>query len=579
MLAYDLYLGNKDTTSNIVKYEKPIKKIFVNNNNIEIDKKTLDEYGSKISDSCRILQESLTMPLNTSDFSLLNLPDRRTSTNQPNPYVEIHGNLSKIKSQCILSLVIQKSSNDKENVLKATYDILNDKPSIETNKDIQLRIDTKNYCIPSEGKKLLFEKYIESAILTKEGTFTASIFTKVANKFFRFAKTTITDLPKKDIRKQNFSLYLLPTTSTIEYINSKKNSKVIQNFIDSFGNSATSYAFESTKNVKFLSFYDKAFTINCKRDTDFYKNLGIGQESFQYIFLPADQIFAIAGFKWIFTDLNDKNKKFEETKQGIITQLYRNFQLLNSKGQTKNEKSLLKVICYREDQSKQEILIDDNLTMERMRRLFTGFDSMKIPLSALEVMISKDKKAVLWNDYVYAIRSFLNESQIPKDYLIMVFTKLLRRKINEWIKQEKGNIIKIRTEVSYFFERTSFCLKALSIRDINKSDMNTTGELFAYQVGKLARFYIDFKRKTKEENKSLKDILVYSKYDRERLRFIVKRIALGINLSKADSRDIQNIDFNISKDIPQEEIPDSEAFNDYSYFFYKGYFQGGGDSN
>jgi hypothetical protein len=156
----------------------------------------------------------------------------------------------------------------------------------------------------------------------------------------------------------------------------------------------------------------------------------------------------------------------------------------------------------------------------------------------------------------------------------MIFTKRLKREIINWLKHGKE---KRNTFFIDFFEKTSFCLKSLSIRDINKGDMNTTGELFAYQVGKLARFYIEFKRKMKEENKSLRDILVYSKYDRERLRFIVKRIALGVNLSKADNQDISNIDFNISKNIPQEEIPDSDAFNDYSYFFYKGYFQGEGD--
>ena len=108
--------------------------------------------------------------------------------------------------------------------------------------------------------------------------------------------------------------------------------------------------------------------------------------------------------------------------------------------------------------------------------------------------------------------------------------------------------------------------------------MNETGENLDYKVGKIERHYIDFKRKTKEENKYLRDILVYSKYDRERLRYIVKRISLGIHLSNADSQYIQYVDFNISKHIPQDEIPYSYAFNDYSYFFYKGYFQGGGDS-
>ena len=587
MLAYELYLGNKGSTSNVVPKEKPIKKIFVDNNdNIEIDQKTLEEYDSKPLNKFRILQESLTMPLNTCDSSLLNLPDQRTSTNQPNPYVEISGNFSKTNSsktnvKCEISLIIRKTTKDNENVLTATYDILNDKISIDAHKDIQLRIDTNNYYLPSEGKKKLFEKYVESVILSQDTIFSAALFTKVANEFFRYAKNIKTNLPKNDIRKQNFSIYLLPTRSTIEYDNSSETSKELdKNFIDSFGNSATSYASKSTTQAKFLSFYDKAFTINCKEGNDFYRNIGIGKESFQYIYLPADRIFRIGGFNWIFIDLNDKNQKFIETNQGILTQLYNNYQLLNSKDRTKSEKSLLKIICYRQDQRKQEIIIDDNLTMDRMRRLFYEFDSIKLPRSVLEdVMIYRDEKVVLWNNYVYAIRSFLHETIIQKDYLITFFTKRLKREISKWLKQGKEKRKKMENDFFInFFERTNFCLKALSIRDINKSDMNTTGELFAYQVGKLARNYVDFKRKMKEENKSLRDILLYSEYDRERLRSVVKRIAIGINLSKADSQEIRDIDFNISKEIPQDEIPDTEAFNDYSYFFYKGYFQGGGDS-
>ena len=578
MLAYELYLRNKGSTSNVVKKEKPIKKIFINNNKIELDEKTLDEYGSRVVDKFRILQESLTMPLNTCDITQLNLPSVRPSTNQPNPYVEISGSFSKTKSKCELSLIIRKKSDDKENVLSASYDILNDKTSIEAHKDIPLRIEHKNYYIPLEGKRL-FDKYVKSAILSKDGIFSADLFTNVAKEFFRFAKNIKTNLPSNDIRVQYFSIYLLPSNSTIEYDNSKEISKdPDKNFIDSFGNPSTSYAFKSTLQAKFLSFYDKTFTINCKKGNDFYRNIGIGKESFQYIYLPADQIFNIGRVNWIFIDLNDKNQKFVNTNQGIITQLFKNYQILNSKGQTKNEKSLLKIICYREDQQKQEILIDDNLTMDRMRRLFSEFDSIKVPWSVLEdVMIYKGKK-ILWNNYVYAIRSFLNETKIPKDYLITFFTKSLKRKINDWLKQGKEKRKKFGNAFFDFFERTSFCLKTLSIRDINKSDMNATGEEFAYKIGKLARSYINFKSRMNEENKSLRDILIFSKYDREKLRFVVKRICLGINLSKADKQEISIIDEDISKNIPQDEIPDAEAFNDYSYFFYKGYFQGEGDS-
>ena len=77
MLAYDLYYRNKDTCGNVTRslVENPIKKIYIDQDTIKIDSKALEEYGSKISGRYRILQESLTMPLNTSDRMRLNLPD------------------------------------------------------------------------------------------------------------------------------------------------------------------------------------------------------------------------------------------------------------------------------------------------------------------------------------------------------------------------------------------------------------------------------------------------------------------------------------------------------------------------
>jgi hypothetical protein len=51
MLAYDLYLRNKNSSPNVIRpQEKPIKKIYVVHDTISIDSKTLDQYGYKISD-------------------------------------------------------------------------------------------------------------------------------------------------------------------------------------------------------------------------------------------------------------------------------------------------------------------------------------------------------------------------------------------------------------------------------------------------------------------------------------------------------------------------------------------------
>ena len=120
MLAYELYLRNKDSTANVVKQQKPIKKIFVNKGKVTLDKTTIDEYGSETVGKYRILQESLAMPLNTSDRTLLNLPDSRTSSSQPNPYVEIYGTLKVTNMKATLLLQItgrSRTDGEKREVL------------------------------------------------------------------------------------------------------------------------------------------------------------------------------------------------------------------------------------------------------------------------------------------------------------------------------------------------------------------------------------------------------------------------------------------------------------------------------
>jgi hypothetical protein len=97
-------------------------------------------------------------------------------------------------------------------------------------------------------------------------------------------------------------------------------------------------------------------------------------------------------------------------------------------------------------------------------------------------------------------------------------------------------------------------------------------EEFAYRVGQIARNYIDFKQKIGEESNSLRDILTYSKYDRDRLRFVIQRVSIGINLAKTNDHDITEITKKVSSLQPKEEILDNEAQRDFSYFFYKGYY-------
>lgn len=216
MLAYELYLTNKDSTANDPKREKAIKKIFVNEGKVAIDKMTIEEFGSRTSGKYRILQESMAMPLNTSDRKLLNLPDSRTSSAQPNPYVEIYGTLKVTNMKPILSLQItgrNKIDKEKRDVLGASYNIPDDEVLIRAKKGIHLKLDRKNYFITGKN---LYDQYVESGIIDNDGYFSPNLFRDIANEFFTYAKK----IPIKPERNMilPFSLFVLPSASPIETI-------------------------------------------------------------------------------------------------------------------------------------------------------------------------------------------------------------------------------------------------------------------------------------------------------------------------------------------------------------------------
>jgi len=229
MLAYDFYYRNKDKHGNVTRslVESPIKKIYVEQDTIKIDSKTREEYGSKISERYRILQESLIMPLDTSDRMRLNLPDN-SSTSQPHPYIKIYGTLTKSKSKSglLLKLSIRTKTTDSENLMEAEYDLMSDKRSIKAERDIPLRIDSQNYYFISnenrEEKVNVFKKYVESGILTEDSLFSKELFVRIADKFCQFTKESGLEMEKDG--SLPFSIYLLPSDSEIEYHNKKETS-------------------------------------------------------------------------------------------------------------------------------------------------------------------------------------------------------------------------------------------------------------------------------------------------------------------------------------------------------------------
>ena len=413
------------------------------------------------------------MPLSTANPKFLNLPDNRTSPAQPSPYIQVYGTLKTNKSK--ESTLIISIGKDPE-IISYTYNI-STQETTKKESTVKLKLEKKNYKIKDED---IFDLYVKSGIIDSDGTLIASQYNKIISNFIDYVKSR--KLENAPVGLLGFSIFLIPSADSITYENNRAQSQSSQSFKDSFGNDSDGFPSEPTKTSKFLSYDDRAFTLNCKQKSEFYQNIGIGNKSFEKIFFPKDQTFTIAQMNWVFTDISSSQTKFAETKRGIYHQLYENYRLISDqKNTTKtNYLSLLKTICYKQQQAKQEILIDENLTMQRMDRLFGNVSREEIPFLAFEILIETNGKSVLWNNYLNAIKNFLNESKIPKDYLLNIFSRMLRTKIHDWLKEKKTE------EQRDFFTRSDFCLKTLcTSREINFT-MNDN-EKFAFNIGKIAR--------------------------------------------------------------------------------------------
>lgn len=563
MLAYELFSQNKNNTDNVVKRVFPIKKIYATQKGFKVDEKTLDHYGKKLTDKTRSIQDYLLMPLNNSNIKVLNLPFMNLSPNSPKPYVEIFGNLKNKKigkeSDPIIELEISGKNESGDNkTFKASISVKEEKIDYIADGNIKLRLDNKNYRI---GNHNLYDAYVNLNVIKANGNFSSSTFKKICTEFLNFVNSRKNNL-ESSVKKVSFKIYVIPGDDAIKF-NKEENSVTTGNCIDAFGVQDCSFSKETTKTAQFLSSDDPAFTINCKARAEFYENLGISSQSLEKINIPSDS-FNISGLNWLFTVISEPNFEFEETHKGIYLQIFRNFQKISKKGgDDPNYQAQMKIMCFKRSQAKLEILIDENMTMDRMRTIFQNVEESKSPPLGFEVLIEKTKNSIIWNHYLAAVRSFVNGKPVDRDQLLLYITMRLRKNIHNWLKE--GN-----SDATDFILKTYFCFKTLSS---SRDDNLIMSEQYAERIGQMTAKYIEFRKTAGEDNNSLRDILTYTKYDREKLRFVLSKIGQGINLSKAKKENVEKISSVVSALMPKEEIPDSEASKDYSYFFYKGVFE------
>ena len=560
MLACELYQINKDANGNNPKTELPIKKIFYENNKIIIDGKNCEEYGSKLKYKTIQLQKWLEMPLNTIDSQKLNLPDYRTGSASPNPYIEIYGILKTnqaLETKLILSMGKKSKDVEKSNYIEHVLDLTDGKVKTTSYGKVTLKIDRKNYFVKSDT---LFSKYVNTELINETGNLDAKKYDEIIQKFLEWANKQVSKITKSG--SLPFRIYILPTNSEIK-CNQPQNDDSVGEFTDYCGNSVTNYASTPTKLAKFLTYDDQAFTINCKIKKDFYKNLGMGDKTQEKVYVDASKIFKIAGLEWAFIRMENPNHNFTDTRKGILFQLYNNYQNLET-GSGKTASAQTKIICIKKNNAKQEIIIDENITMDRMKKMFSNIKSNP-PFLCLEIFIDKSSQNPVWDRYLYVVKHFLAGNNISKDYILSYFDFVLKQKRYDWVK------LKTKIEQKEFFTKADFCMQYLINTSASNCNMDRN-EVYAEKIGQIVKLYIEFKQTGKETDNSLSDILTYAKYDREKLRFVMSRISRGIQLSKIDDTSKKNITKNIGEKKLDEEIDDVNATKDYSYFFFKGYY-------
>ncbi len=565
MLANDLYRINKNSTTVITKNISPIKKIFVTDSDIVVEDDLFEPVFST-DKSVALLQNWFSMLLNNTSYDVMGLADITVQSSQRSPYVRIYGYLEKtrLKQDQYTYKIILSIGKDK-NISRAVYDIGTDKLTFDDESDVPIKINKDDYF--DEKHQNLYDLYLSHKILTDKSVLTNNTFKKIVKKFINFIRSRpLPELGAVVNKKTAFSLYILPTKDKIAKKTVQDNMGPV--FDDAFGNNATHYPDTTTQTAKFLSYDDEAFTINCTNKESFYENLGIGNNSLTKIELPTNNIMRIGIFEWIFLKIQDFAKTFEKQNKGFLYQVYSNYKSLDADASIE-KRSIMKIICLARNQNKIEIMIDENLTMQRQEEIFANLRH-DIPYNAFEIMIPKSKsKKTIWREYITVIRAFITNTKIKKQYFVDFFSSCIKNEIHEWFDKNSS-------DPKYFFSRSEFLIRFLCEHDT--ADMMDENENYAHNIGQMSRYYIEYRRKTKTTNNSLLEILKYSKYDQNSLRNVLTKISAGIahsNSNNDHNHDMEGLEKQIQSIIPTNEIEDDKQSKDYAYFFYKGYFTGG----
>lgn len=562
MLAYELYRQNKKS-GRVSGKGRPIKKIYVNKGRIQIDDTPIQKYG-RIAISSPLqsfLQDTFDMPIDTNQK--INLPKKVVASASPKPYVVIQGdinlkpNTNKAKSE---KEITGEVTLGRKKSAYAKLSIPSYKIEIEpADTVIKKGINKEDYHIDSTT---LYEAYVKNHII-EEDTLRASLFEKIAKTFFEELKRKNVDWPKGN---DKFMLYILPNNKTITYDKSEDNLELQSADIDIFGEPLSKSPSGTISGIGFMSYDDKAFPLNCKQKSDFYKNYPIGATAHKKIVLPEAKSLVISKLTWYFFDIEDPKLVFKKRSKGIYDQIYENYQRLKS-GKGIDARVLCKAICIKKGgaSAKQEVMIDENLSMNRLEIIFRQAPDDTVPF-AYELLIMESGSKSMYRYYIQAIKSLLSQTPFDRTQLLKIFTDKIHNNIREWLKPKQHK------NALEFFDKAEFCQKTLNLSHSTHNAMNNNEE-FAKSVGIMTRVYMDFRIQTGNDNNSLRDLLSKPRYDINTLKSIIKSIGRGVNLLNIPKSQQEEILTRLSNVAPPKDFDDKDLNKDLSYNFYMGYFR------
>ncbi|MEM3245689.1 MAG: hypothetical protein QXN16_02885, partial [Candidatus Micrarchaeaceae archaeon] len=171
--------------------------------------------------------------------------------------------------------------------------------------------------------------------------------------------------------------------------------------------------------------------------------------------------------------------------------------------------------------------------------------------------------------YIEAIKAILYNLNFDKKRLLNFF--IHRLKSDPEISVQNAIKRKSYIEINKYFKNNDYIINLLC----RSNGVMEKEEEFAYNIGKIAGYYIKFKEHYGEVNNSMNSILTYDKYDIDRLKSVFQLITRGLFLSKIDEKYKQEVYAYINEHIKSTEGVESGSHskNDLAYFFYKGVFE------